>query len=213
MNLIIEVIKNVFLVENILSAFYLAAISGILIGIIYKSLSKITPKLHKAQRIDKIITQILDNANKMVMREEKVDIRSCVFYADKKRNKLRLFFTSSDFDGNSPERNISFEKGAGVVGKCWELNEPVIGNIKNKKFEDILDWRISKSQYYKTRNLSAVLAVPIKSSMDESQVIGVFAFDSDQENAYNRFNKEEMVSIAIKHSILVGKTFEKIELV
>ncbi|NMC47401.1 MAG: GAF domain-containing protein [Chloroflexi bacterium] len=212
MKKIFEIVINFFPLENFLSALGLSIISGILIWIIYRLVSRVTPKLHKAQIIDKIITQILDNANKMVMRELRIDIRSCIFYADSERDKLRLFFTSSDFDGNSPERNISFNKGSGIVGKCWTRNEPLIGNLENKKYDELKGWNITKRQYRITKYLTAVIAIPIQLSDNSEKVIGILAFDSKQKNAYNKFKKDELISIATKHAILAGRTFEKIGL-
>ncbi len=211
MNEIIASLEKIFTGEKILSALGLALIAGIVIYIIYKIVSRVIPQLHKAQIIDRIVTETLDNANKMVMRELKIDIRSCVFYTDKKRNKLRIFFTSSDFDNNSPERHITFKKGNGVVGQSWALNEGIVANVEKMIPGEIHHWGLTKSQLFKTKKLTAILAIPIHFP-NEEEVIGILAFDTVEENAYNKFRKQEFTVIAKRHAEIVEATFKLIGL-
>lgn len=132
------------------------------------------------------LTKYMEASNKSIIKsilnclrdntDYRTIIRACVFRIDIATNMLYMYESSGDFDAH--ELRFKFGKIEGVVGRVWNVEEPMIVDLNLISDTQLrYEWGLVEEEKIKaTQQLQGILGIPL---YDEDDIfLGVLAVDS-----------------------------------
>lgn len=140
---------------------------------------------------EKLVNSILKAAcNTLIYPNSNLHIRAIITMCDYKR-KIRKTYYAYNIESN-PERTAVYDLDFGVTGQAILKRIPIAEALP----ENHVNTYSEKNRKYVDPDLKCVLAAPIFSAHDKSQVIAVLAFDSNETLKNMKFDTKKSREIA-----------------
>lgn len=153
-------------------------------------------------RLRSIVTKALDKACLDMSTGINQDLRANVFLPKGDDQRLGIEFHSSSMDGD-PDLKIELEKGQGCTGVAWMRGKPIVADLTQPEVEGGALWGLTPNQMAMTRDLKAILSIPIRHPDNPALPLGILSFDS-REPIANRFASPEIADIAFEVAGEIG---------
>lgn len=186
------IIDGKSLIEGFLSCKYYNILFGvsIIIFVLQVRVGMINGT-YEATRKERLINEILKSAcTTLIYPETNHYIRACVTICDYKTGKRATKY-SYNLEAD-PERNAVVDIGFGITGDAIKRKVPVAGGLSENHMKDYSP----ENGKYICPDIRCVLAAPIFSKKNRSEVIGVIAFDSFETLEEMKFNSHKSKEIA-----------------
>lgn len=145
-------------------------------------------------RLRSIVTKALDKACLDMSTGINQGLRANVFLPKDDGQKLGIEFHSSSMDKAS-DLKIELEKGQGCTGVAWMRRKPIVADLTQPEVEGGALWGLTPHQMAMTRDLKAILSIPIRHPDNQTLLLGILSFDS-RESIADRLASPEIADIA-----------------
>lgn len=136
-----------------------------------------TSRKQRFRDASSVITKLLNLSSQTFQQITGCNFRVCVFVPDKRNNSLRMLFYSGKFRDYPKERVLTWDKREGVVGNVWFSKKFLWGDLTLPEVRGGSTWGLSSEKVELTKNVKAVLALPILVNQNSS-FFGVLSFDT-----------------------------------
>lgn len=187
-----KLIKGSTLLQGFFDCGYYNIILGISI-IIFTFQIKVGTinRIHEETKKEALINEMLKSACRtLVYPNVNRNIRSCVTICDFKTGKRATKY-SYNLEAD-PERNAVVDIDFGITGDAIKRKVPVAGGLS----ENHMDEYSPENGRYICPDIRCVLAAPIFSKNNRSEVVGVIAFDSFETIEKMKFDTHQSKEIA-----------------
>lgn len=156
-------------------------------------------QIHLSLKVDKrteelkkkLINEILKNAAKsLIYPHSKRHIRAIITMVNKKKNKRETKYAYNILI--DPEKYASYDLYFGVAGEAFKKKIPVASQLASNH----IDSYDENHKNIVSPALRSILAVPIFSTKEKNNVIGILAFDSFDDIKLTKFDTDESKQLA-----------------
>ena len=137
-----------------------------------------------------MINKILDVVCLRVAEGTSFHFRANFFMLNRK-GKLQIRYFSSSMVG-AEDYNIVLDPGRGATGIAWEKKILIVANLQDANAEGGLIWNLTKEEAKKTKDLKAILSIPITHPRMPEEYVGVISIDSS-DNAFEYLKSEKVI--------------------
>ena len=178
--LTVSLVQFKFIEDNILKCIIYIVLCISVLGTSGPLILSRLPERVKAMNIRRTIINTLDVACLNFTHEYPAKYRACVFMLPRKDSKvIKIEYNSQNMD-DAPDNEIKLEKWQGCTGTAWGESRPVVADLTLPEQEGGPKWRLTDEQKKLTEKLSAVLSVPIYHPIQNTHIIAILSFDSEE---------------------------------
>jgi hypothetical protein len=148
------------------------------------------------------MTQALDLAC-LAMSAGRYSLRANVFTkCDEDQHRICIKYHSTNMEG-AADLGIQLERWQGCAGQSWGYNAPVVADMTLPELEGGSKWGLTSEQLEVTKDLSAILSLPIRHPDNRESTIGILSFDSTEPIA-EILKADEQKRTALAEASLMG---------
>jgi hypothetical protein len=108
--------------------------------------------------------------------------------------------------GESPDKNIEWEKFVGCCGKAWGVKKQYFLDLSQLSEEDLrIQLNMSPQQIACTKGLGAVVSTPLRDTKDRNTIIGVLNCDSKKPLSESGFTDIMYLKAFDQHAEIISK--------
>jgi len=180
---------------------------------IARILSVINPvrvtEISPSKTYDQLLIDALDFACLTLAQGESFLFRAYVMMpSSKNKDELEIKYWSSRMF-NAPDLSIKFQKWQGVTGYAWGYLKPVVADMTvAREIKGGAEWGLTTEQRMMTKNLNAIMSIPIMSSKEPNKIIGILNFDSHS-SSVEFFIQESTQQVAANLAAMIGAIIDK----